>query len=296
MAESDEDETNLDSLLEAEAEAAALRRAIAEGSIPGVSFADIENEDSDDDGNVPPPAATLGNRKALQAATRGLSRQQQSLQWIEKMDVVPGGIPLEVAEVHDDLKREVAFYDLALAAVLKARTKFKEVNVPFSRPDDFYAEMVKTDEHMTKVKDRLIFESKKIEAFEQRKNNKEHKLRAKEARANKLAAKSKAKKDHMEAVSDWAKNAAANRVSGRVKDDDDEYMSNAFNKKRAAANRKYGHGGKKSRFRSNDPATLNDMSAYNPRGNFAGGKKGKGGSGSNRTGKRARDAARSRRK
>jgi len=56
-----------------------LRRAIAEGSIPGVSLADIENEDSDDDGNVPPPAATLGNRKALQATTRGLSRQQQSL-------------------------------------------------------------------------------------------------------------------------------------------------------------------------------------------------------------------------
>lgn len=296
MAESDEDETNLDSLLEAEAEAAALRRAIAEGSIPGVSLADIENEDSDDGDNVPPPASTLGNRKALQATTRALSRQQKSLKWIEKMDVVPGAIPLEGAEVHDDLKREVAFYDLALAAVLKARTKFKEVDIPFARPDDFYAEMVKTDDHMGKVKDRLIYESKKIEAFEQRKNNKEHKLRAKEAQSNKVAAKSKAKKDHMTAVSDWAKNAAANRVSGRLQEDDDEYMSKAFNKKRVSADRKYGHGGKKSRFRSNDKATLNDMSAYNPRGNFKGGMKGKGGSGANRTGKRARDAARSRRK
>jgi rRNA-processing protein EBP2 len=31
-----------------------------------------------------------------------------------------------------------------------------QAKVPISRPDDFFAEMLKTDEHMAKIKSRLI--------------------------------------------------------------------------------------------------------------------------------------------
>ena len=168
---------------------------------------------------------------------------------------------------------------------------------------------------MAKVKDRLIFETKKMEAFEQRKSNKEQRLRAKEARANKAIEKARAKKDHMKAVDDWAKDAAANRIPGAIRDDDDYQLSRVSggggpNKKRERADAKYGHGGKRGRFKQNDAKTLNDMSGFNPRGNFggigtksgkhksgAGGGGGGGGrgAGANRKGKRARDAARSRR-
>ena len=237
--ESDNDQTNnnIDSLLEAEAEAAALRRAIAEGSIPGVTLdaLDEQNNGNNNNSNV--------NVKALRVRINALSRQKNSLAWIETLDVVTSEALQDrllptTADVHDDLKREVAFYDLALVAANLARNRSKEEKVPFSRPDDFYAEMVKTDEHMAKVKDRLIFESKKIEAFEKRKANKEYKLRAKEARSNKLMAKAKAKTDHMKAVSDWAKNAADNRISGKVGDDDDDYLNNMQpNRKRMAAHR-----------------------------------------------------------
>ena len=44
---------------------------------------------------------------------------------------------------------------------------------------------------MAKVKDRLIFENKKMEAVAQRKSNREQKLRAKESRTNKLVEKAK---------------------------------------------------------------------------------------------------------
>lgn len=170
---------------------------------------------------------------------------------------------------------------------------------------------------MAKVKDRLIFETKKMEAFEQRKSNKEIKLRAKEARANKAIEKAKAKKNHMLAVDEWAKSAAANRIPGAIRDDDDYHLSRlgsggrgggggggGVNKKRQRADAKYGHGGKRGRFKQNDPKDLNDMSGYNPRGNFGGmgtksGKASKGGGGggggAKRKGKRARDAAKSRR-
>lgn len=135
-----------------------------------------------------------------------------------------------------------------------------------------------------------------MDAFEQRKSNREQKLRAKEKHAHRLAEKAKQKKQHLEDVQDWAKAAAFNRVGGgRVRDDDDEYLSRMGgpNKKRQAADRKFGHGGKRGRFKQNDRKSMDDMSQYNPKGgNFVGGKK----AGPNkRKGKRARDAAKSRR-
>ena len=50
-----------------------------------------------------------------------------------------------VLDVHDDLKREVAFYNIALDAVRDARDLCKASQTPFQRPEDFFAEMVKTD-------------------------------------------------------------------------------------------------------------------------------------------------------
>lgn len=152
---------------------------------------------------------------------------------------------------------------------------------------------------MAKVKDRLIFENKKMEAVAQRKANREQKLRAKESHANKLAEKARRKKEHFQQVEEWANSVARNR-GGALQDDVDEmYLNRGPNKKRQAADRKFGYGGKRGRFKQNDRASMNDMSGFNPRGNFPGGMKrtakNKGGSGANRQGKRARDASRSRR-
>lgn len=160
---------------------------------------------------------------------------------------------------------------------------------------------------MAKIKDRLIFETKKMEAAERRKSNKEQTLMAKERRAHRLAEKSKAKKAHMQSVEEWKKSAERGRdkLGGTVwdgQDDEDRLrgMGNA-NAKRARADKRYGFGGKRGRFKQNDARTLNDMSGYNPRGGFGGigqksqgggGKKKGGGGGKKRPGKRARDAAR----
>ena len=156
-----------------------------------------------------------------------------------------------------------------------------------------------TLDHMAKVKDRLIFENKKMEAVAQRKTNREQKLRAKESHANKLAEKSRRKKEHFQQVEEWASSAAKHRGSALQDDADEMYLNRGPNKKRQNADRKFGHGGKKGRFKQNDRAGMNDMSGFNPRGNFPGGMKrtanNKGGTGANRQGKRARDANRSRR-
>lgn len=155
---------------------------------------------------------------------------------------------------------------------------------------------------MANVKDRLIFENKKIEAVAQRKSNKEQKLRAKESQANRLAEKAKRKKEHFQEVEEWANSAVKHR-GGAIRDDVDNYfLNNRYNgsgpsKKRQNADRKFGFGGKRGRFKQNDRRSMNDMSGFNPRGNFAGGmkktnKNDGSGSGANRAGKRARDAKR----
>lgn len=151
---------------------------------------------------------------------------------------------------------------------------------------------------MAKVKDRLIFETKKMDAVAQRKANREQKLRGKESQANKQAEKAKRKRDHFQEVEEWANSAAKNR-GGALRDDADEmYLNKGPNKKREAANRKYGFGGKTGHFKQNDRASMNDMSGYNPRGNFPGGMKktakGGAGAGAGRPGKRARDSKRAR--
>ena len=75
---------------------------------------------------------------------------------------------------------------------------------------------------MARVKDRLIYETKKMDAVAQRKTNKEQKLRSKESQANKIAEKSKRKKDHFKQVDEWAQSAAANR--GKRLNDDEGYF------------------------------------------------------------------------
>jgi rRNA-processing protein EBP2 len=157
---------------------------------------------------------------------------------------------------------------------------------------------------MAKVKDRLIFETKKIEAVAQRKANKEQKLRVKESQANRLAEKSKRKREHFQEVEDWANSVAKHR-GGALRDDMDDQFLNGRNKKgpnkkRVVADRKFGFGGKKGRFKQNDRQSMNDVSGFNPRGNFPGGMKkvsgaSKSGAGGARPGKRARDAKRARR-
>lgn len=130
---------------------------------------------------------------------------------------------------------------------------------------------------MAKIKDRLIFETKKMDAVAQRKANREQKVRAKEKQANRLAEKARRKREHFEDLA-------------RMR----EESGGGINKKRQAADRKYGWGGKTGRFKQNSARDLNDPSGFDPRGqNFQGGRKRTlGGSGAQRMGKRARDARR----
>ncbi len=173
MSDGEEDEIE-----EWDAEAKALRQAIAEGAFDKINLNKVENDEeadevdsvdkemsegedesesgSDEEDDQLTENKTLSgvtNIKALKSVTSLLVAQKDSLPWPEKLDVIPP-TPLPFGQktedgatiqVHDDLKREVAFYNVALQSVYAARTECGKLNIPFSRPEDFFAEMVKND-------------------------------------------------------------------------------------------------------------------------------------------------------
>ena len=132
-----------------------------------------EESDSDEDSSKPSIQAHLSTQQlALQSALQAADRR---LPWAESFAVVPPtplpfgpdpsnaeeeasapkrdpeydedfvGEENDYADVHDDIRRETAFHDLALEAATLARMECEEVGIPFSRPDDFFAEMIKSD-------------------------------------------------------------------------------------------------------------------------------------------------------
>jgi rRNA-processing protein EBP2 len=171
MSDGEEDE-----IQEWNAEANALRQAIADGAFDKIKIGHVpQNEDEDEevedgdseeeeeeqeseeeeDQEVQKSRIILSrsNVKALTSVSSELLVEKAAMPWPEKLDIVPDtplpfgqmteeGLPIEV---HDDLKREVAFYNLALEAVHAARQQCETIGMPFTRPEDFFAEMVKTD-------------------------------------------------------------------------------------------------------------------------------------------------------
>jgi len=233
----------------------------------------------------------MNNKLGLAAATRGILARD--LPWEERLDITSRS-QCDI-DVNDDLKREVEFYNKAMEAVRFGKQSFKSTTMPFSRPTDFFAEMLKTDAHMAKIKDRLIFESKKIAAFEERKTNKEQKTRQSEKKDAKAKEKAADKKKNLKSVEEWQKDAEKNRGMGG----DDNKRGADRNFKRENANEKYGRGAagaaaKRGKFKTNEQGKMkDDFKKYSSAGNFEGGKKSTKRGGSQpvkRAGKRSRDA------
>ncbi|CAI5743468.1 unnamed protein product [Peronospora destructor] len=217
------------------------------------------------------------NSEALLLLVKDWDNRQ--LPWVETLETC--AVPLELENVHDDLKREVAFYNNTLATVRLAKDHLKKDNVAYKRPDDYFAEMLKSDVHMAKVKDKLIYEQKKIMAVEERKKSQAHRKVAKEVQAEKIKERNQQKKDTLEAVKQWKKRKG-NDKRGSLKNDDDGELDlivsgkrnhvdgvrdggskkPRVNRAREAKDAKFGFGGKRRHAKSNSKESTNDLSGF----------------------------------
>lgn len=62
----------------------------------------------------------------------------------------------EADPVINDFKREILFYRQAQSAAIEGIKKLHELNISTKRPDDYFAEMAKTDEHMQRIRTQLV--------------------------------------------------------------------------------------------------------------------------------------------
>ena len=109
---------------------------------------------------------------------------------------------LEPGVAADDFKRENAFYDHALDAAREALRLLKHHKIPVDRPHDYYAEMLKTDDHMQRIKQRILSETSKIEAAERARKQRDNKKFGKKVQQEVLL---KRQRDKTSAIGDAAK-------------------------------------------------------------------------------------------
>lgn len=211
-------------------------------------------------------------------------------QWKEGL-VLASKQRTEVEDVENDLERELAFYNQALEASFAAIKRFEDDGIKWRRPDDYLAEMVKSDGHMAKVKEQLVHEQTVIEEAEQRRKERENRKYSKLVAAERRKERSQQKKQAIDSVTSMRKQRAKSNFEGEFDLDQvglgDAKLkgkrlgerfsaSGAKSNKRQKRDAKYGFGGPKRRQKMNDAysAAATDGPA---RTNRAGGPKSGGG-------------------
>lgn len=109
-------------------------------------------------------------------------------------------IEIPIPDVNDDLNRELAFYKQSLDAVTEARILLKREGVPFSRPTDYFAEMVKTDEHMGKIKHKMTEEAANKKAAAEARKQRDLKKFGKQVQVAKLQERDKVKRETLDKI------------------------------------------------------------------------------------------------
>merc|ERR1712098_979466 len=93
--------------------------------------------------------APLAPELAMKEDVHGKEREK-------KLKADKANVGIDEDTVHNDFKREMIFYRQAQAAVLEAIPRLHSLNIKTKRPDDYFAQMAKSDDHMNKIRAKLL--------------------------------------------------------------------------------------------------------------------------------------------
>jgi rRNA-processing protein EBP2 len=165
-----------------------------------IPLSDIESLNEEETGDViPHQRLTVNNTSALLQALKSITLPTSKLPFSEHQ-IVNSSVPNGIADVNDDLSRELAFYKQSLNAAKVARTLLKKEGVPFTRPADYFAEMVKSDEHMGIIKKKMIDEAASKKAAAEARKQRDLKKFGKQVQVAKLQERDKAKRETLEKI------------------------------------------------------------------------------------------------
>ncbi|KAL1022802.1 hypothetical protein UPYG_G00032520 [Umbra pygmaea] len=245
--------------------------------------------------------------------------RKNTLPWVERLDIVnlpaddiaaksegrPDNKASEDLNPDDDFQREMFFYRQAQAAVLEAMPRLKQLKIATKRPEDYFAEMAKSDQQMQKIRKKLIMKQSIIEKREKAKTLREQRKYSKKVQVEVIQKRQKDKKAMMTAVKRYQKGMTdkldflegdqptaqeGTHIKGAGGKTTDR---RSLNKRGTSAKKKYkdqkfGFGGKKSGSKWNTKESYDDVSQF--RAKVAHGREGKGRTkgGNKRPGKNAR--------
>ncbi|EDQ90192.1 uncharacterized protein MONBRDRAFT_16531, partial [Monosiga brevicollis MX1] len=183
---------------------------------------------------------------------------------------------------NDDFKREDAFYMQAFRAAEEAEKLLKKHGIAKTRPADYFAETAKSDDHMERVRQKLLNDQASAEASERAKKQREIKKYGKQVQKEVLAKRQAEKKAAIESVKRRRKGVQQQlRATDDALDFDvdtfhterDDQQPHQKSAKRAKKDAKFGFGGKKRMARKNTAESAASGKGFSQRANkkpFAG--------------------------
>ena len=134
----------------------------------------------------------------------------KKITWLEfPTEVSTTEIP-EYLNPDDDIKRELVFYNIAKENAIKGMIELKKLGEKLNRPDDYFVEMLKSDEQMMKVKKLIINEQQYIKKFEAKKQKMQNIKFAKSMKDFQNKERSSFKRQTLEGVEKWKKHIKNN--------------------------------------------------------------------------------------
>jgi rRNA-processing protein EBP2 len=277
-----DDEEAAEARRELALEVAAVRQIHAERAAANGQTLSSDDEEEEGAGD----RAMSGYRQPRKYDKQGIERALESAiqrapsgkrPGLVEMMTVTGDTAIQeiVADVHDDLQREAAFYDGTLKGIKAAFGRLDALGMDYLRPEDYYAEMLKSDEHMSKVKDKLLFEKDKIVEKEDKRKQRDNKRLGKKVQAEREQQKAIKKKSDLNSIKQWRsdrKNQRGGDGGAGGEAGLNEALSGTYQKakaeaKKSAKDAKFGFGGMKRKQKSNNRDSTDDMSQYSGRKN-----------------------------
>lgn len=243
--------------------------------------------------NAPAP---LAPELALQMQEQEVRRAKQ-LQGNRKL---PQYKPSE-DPVLNDFRRENMFHRQAQGAVMDGISRLKKLGILTSRPEDYFAEMAKSDEHMQKVRENLMKKQAITQRSEKVRQLRQQKKIAKQMQVEATLKKHAEKRQLMEEVKKYRKGVRKDldflddKKKPQAKHSSHKINPKAQLKAKIKAS-KYGYGGKKRGSKWNTKSSSADVSEYRRPQKPGEGRKGKGGKGKQRLGKNRRTQMKAKRK
>lgn len=140
------------------------------------------------------------NNKILSAYNNNIAAT-----FLERMTIISKNSIEKNLNINDDIKRELLFNNIANESAIEGILRLKEYKQKINRPDDYMAEMLKSDEQMVKIKREILDNENRIKRFQLREEKMLNKKFNKKTKSSKNKENEEYKKTSKAAIEHWKK-------------------------------------------------------------------------------------------